>query len=125
MVPSARISHAQVYQIKKRLKGVFILQYCRIDMGQVRVERKKRRVLPVYFHLTFKISSAEQPKKLHSLESVASVGWMRPDKYCETVGQETPIARAISVFVFPDCSISSFKFLLMISSNVISILLLY
>lgn len=76
-------------------------------------------------YLIFNISSAEQPKNVHNLESVASEGCIRPDKYWETVGQETPIAFAISVFVFPDCSISAFKFLLMISSNVISIFLLY
>ena len=71
------------------------------------------------------MSSAEQPKKLQSLERVASVGWILPDKYCEMVGQETPIAFAISVLVFPDCSISSFKFLLIISSKFISIFTLY
>ncbi len=62
---------------------------------------------------------------MHNLESVDKEGCILPDIYCEIVGQDTPIAFAISVFVFPDCSISSFKFLLMISSKVISILLLY
>ena len=43
---------------------------------------------------------------------------MRPDKYCEMVGRDTPIALAISVFVFPDCSISCFKFwLIILESN--------
>lgn len=77
------------------------------------------------FHFIFKISSAEQFKKEHNFESVASEGCIRPDKYCETVGLETPMALAISVFVFPDCSISCFKFLLIISSKEFFIILLY
>lgn len=76
-------------------------------------------------YFIFKISSAEQFKKLQSFESVASEGCIRPDKYCDIVGLETPIALAISVFVFPDCSISCFKFLLIISSNESFIILLY
>ena len=72
-----------------------------------------------YYFLTFSISSAEQFKKVHILERVDNEGCILPDKYCEIVGQDTPIAFAISVLLFPDCSISSFKFLLIISSNVI------
>ena len=68
------------------------------------------------------MSSAEQFKKLHSFDKVDKEGCILPDKYCEIVGLDTPIAFAISVFVFPDCSISSFKFLLIISSKFISII---
>ena len=58
-------------------------------------------------------------------DKVDKEGCILPDKYCEIVGLDTPIAFAISVFVFPDCSISSFKFLLIIWSKFISITLLY
>lgn len=47
---------------------------------------------------------------MHSFESVSSDGCARPVQYCVTVGQETPIARAISVLLFPEFSISYFKF---------------
>ena len=46
---------------------------------------------------------------MHNLDQVAKEGCILPDKYCETVGLDTPIAFAISVFVFPECSISCFK----------------
>ena len=62
----------------------------------------------VYF-LILRMSSAEQLKNVHNLDRVAKEGCILPDKYCETVGLDTPIARAISVFVFPECSISCFK----------------
>ena len=81
--------------------------------------------LHIPYFLTFKMSSAEQFKKVHNFERVDSEGCILPDKYCEMVGQDTPIAFAISVFVFPDCSISSLKFLLIISSKLISITQLY
>ena len=74
-------------------------------------------VVEYAFYLIFKISSAEQFKNVHNFDNVANEGCMRPDKYCDTVGLETPIALAISVLVFPDCSISCFKFLLIISSK--------
>ena len=86
--------------------------------------RFDRRGFMLYF-LTFKISSAEQFKKVHNFDRVDKEGCILPDKYCEIVGLDTPIACAISVFDFPDCSISSLKFLLMISSKLNSIFILY
>lgn len=71
-------------------------------------------VLP---YLIFKISSAEQSRKAHSFANVVSDGIIRPERYCETVGFDTPIAFAISLFDFPDSSISSFSRLLMRSSK--------
>ena len=44
-------------------------------------------------------------------------GIIRPERYCETVGFETPIAFARSLFDFPDNSISSFNLLLIFSLN--------
>ena len=67
------------------------------------------------------MSSAEQLRKVHRRERVESEGCILPETYCETVGLDTPMAFAISVFVFPDCSISCRIFLLMISSNAGSI----
>lgn len=73
----------------------------------------------------FKMSSAEQSKNEQSLDNVASDGCIRPERYCETVGFDTPNAFAISVFVLPEFSISILIFLLIISSKVISIFKLY
>ncbi len=67
------------------------------------------------------MSSAEQSKYLHSLARVARVGCMRPVQYCVTVGLETPNALAISVFVFPEFSISFLIFADIIWSNELSI----
>ena len=63
------------------------------------------------------MSSAEQSRKLHSLESTASVGCIRPETYCDTVGFDTPMALAISVLVLPEVSISLLRFSLICSSN--------
>lgn len=63
-----------------------------------------------YLSFISSISSAEQSIKLHSRERVASVGNDLPERYCETVDFETPIAFAISVFVFPQASISRLRF---------------
>lgn len=71
------------------------------------------------------MSSAEQSRKLHSFESVASVGCARPDKYCEMVDLDTPIAFAISVLLLPDVSISFLKFSVIIWSSVSFIILFY
>lgn len=87
--------------------------------GDSFIERSK------FYFFIFKISSAEQSKKVQSFERVASEGCIRPEIYCDTVGLDTPIACAISVFVLPEFSISCLKFLLIISSNVISISKLY
>jgi hypothetical protein len=54
----------------------------------------------------FKISSAEQSKKAHSLDKVAREGWILPDIYWLTVGLLTPSAVAICVLVFPEKRIS-------------------
>lgn len=70
---------------------------------------------------TFNISSAEQSRKVHSLESVASDGCILPDKYCDTVGLDTPIARAISVLDLPEFNISCLILRLIISSNALLI----
>lgn len=50
---------------------------------------------------------------------------MRPDRYCEIVGFDTPIAFAISVLLLPDCSISRLIFSDILMSNEFSIYLLY
>lgn len=71
------------------------------------------------------MSSAEQSKIAQSLDSVARVGCALPDKYCEIVALETPIASAISLFFMPDCSISHFKFLEILKSKLFSIHVLY
>ena len=39
---------------------------------------------------------------------------MRPEMYCEMVGLETPIARAISLLLLPEFSISALIFWLII-----------
>lgn len=62
------------------------------------------------YYLIQSISSAEQSIKLHSRESVASVGSALPERYWETVAFDTPMAAAISDFDFPQVSISCFKF---------------
>ncbi len=77
------------------------------------------------YFLIFRISSAEQSRKVHNFDSVASVGCALPDKYCETVGQETPIAFAISVLLLPDISISCLIFSEMSLSRLSFILLFY
>ncbi len=41
---------------------------------------------------------------------MASVGCMRPETYCETVGRDTPNARALSLLVSPEVSISRLMF---------------
>ena len=76
---------------------------------------KKTHRYGAFFYLVFKISSAEQSKKLHSFANVESDGIIRPERYCETVGFDTPIAFAISLLDFPDNSISSFIRLLIFS----------
>ena len=71
------------------------------------------------------MSSAEQSKKEHNFDKVESEGCIRPDKYCEMVGFDTPNAFAISVLVFPEFSISCLIFLLIISSKLMFIYKLY
>ena len=73
----------------------------------------------------FNISSAEQSSTAHNLEKVASVGCALPERYCEIVALETPIALAISLFFKPDCSISLFKFSVIIKSKLLFIIQLY
>lgn len=67
------------------------------------------RALAVYHLLIQRISSAEQFKNVQSLDNVEREGCILPDRYCEMVGFDTPIALAISVFVFPEVSISYFR----------------
>ena len=71
------------------------------------------------------MSSAEQSKTLHNFESVAKVGWALPERYCEIVALETPMALAISLFSKPDCSISRFRFSVIIKSKLFSITQVY
>ncbi len=54
---------------------------------------------------------------MHSFANVESDGIIRPERYCETVGFDTPIAFAISLFDFHDNSISSLIRLLIFSSS--------
>lgn len=65
----------------------------------------------------FKISSAEQSRKEHNLEKVDSEGWALPEQYCEITGLDTPNAFAISLFDFPDNSISNLIFSLICKSK--------
>ncbi len=60
------------------------------------------------------MSSAEQSRKLHSFDKVASVGCARPEQYCDTVGLEIPSAFAISDLLFPEDSISRLMFSLIL-----------
>lgn len=69
-----------------------------------------------FYHLSFKISSAEQSRKSHNFANVVSDGIIRPERYWEMVGFDTPIAFAISLFDLPDNSISSFNRLLIFVS---------
>ena len=81
------------------------------------IQKQKTHRYGALFYLVFKISSAEQSRKSHSFANVESDGIIRPERYCETVGFDTPIAFAISLFDFPDNSISSFIRLLIFSSS--------
>ena len=60
----------------------------------------------VYF-FTFKISSAEQFKKVHSLERVDSEGCILPDKYCEIVGLDMNAAKEAFAEYLTDTSLDS------------------
>ena len=71
---------------------------------------------PAVFYFMPRMSSAEQSRTRHSLESVAKVGWALPDRYCETVDLLTPIAFAISVLLLPEVSISFLIFSVIIWS---------
>lgn len=84
---------------------------------ETHIQNKKTHRYGAFFYLVFKISSAEQSKKLHSFANVESDGIIRPERYCETVGFDTPIAFAISLLDFPDNSISSLIRLLIFSSR--------
>lgn len=76
--------------------------------------------MPVLYFIA-RISSDEISRNLQSFDKVSSEGCICPVQYCVTVGQETPIARAISVFVLPERSISYFKFCDISCDNVCSI----
>ncbi len=72
-----------------------------------------------------RISSAEQPIKLHRRDKFAKVGCVLPERYCEIVPGVTSRAFAISVFFFPQVSISYFKFCVIRSSKLFSITIFY
>ena len=59
-----------------------------------------------------KISSAEQSIISHSLAKVAREGRIRPERYCDRVGFDMLSSLAISVLLFPQCSISKLRFFL-------------
>lgn len=69
------------------------------------------------YFLKPKISSAEQSTMAHSFAKVVSDGKILPDRYCDSVGFDTPNSFAISVFVFPHVSISSRSLFVIIVSN--------
>ncbi len=71
----------------------------------------------MFSYYIFNISSAEQSKKSHSFANVVSEGMICPEIYWDIVGLDTPIALAISLFVFPENSISFFKRILIFRSK--------